>query len=231
MEPKRVWTDPENLSWVGASLTLLRAFAEARGGRAVFIGTCAEYAWTGERCREDSTPLEPASLYGAAKCATSRAAFAYARQAGVALSWARLFNLYGPNEDVRRLVAGAASAFLAGRQFNATTGRQVRDFMHVSDMAYAIAELTLLDVNGPVNVASGTDVSIAELLTSLAELAGRSDLLHLGALETSPGDPDCVVADVSRLRSVIPDRPLRTLRSGLEETLSWHRGVQSGLRP
>ncbi|MEA2334601.1 MAG: hypothetical protein QOG40_1091, partial [Solirubrobacteraceae bacterium] len=60
------WSSTQNLRWVECSLALLRAFAAAGGRRAVIAGTCAEYDWSQE-CLDEDAPLNPATLYGAAK--------------------------------------------------------------------------------------------------------------------------------------------------------------------
>src|ERR1700722_8182981 len=62
------WTAPENVEWLIASLKLLELFGRAGGERAVGLGTCAEYDWSAAPpfC-EDTTPLHPRNLYGAAK--------------------------------------------------------------------------------------------------------------------------------------------------------------------
>ena len=66
--PGKYWTSTDNLAWVRGQPAALRAFAEAGGERAVLAGTCAEYGWSDRvHCVEGATPLEPATLYGAAK--------------------------------------------------------------------------------------------------------------------------------------------------------------------
>ena len=88
-EPGRFWTAPENLAWAEASIGLFRDFAACGGSRAVFAGTCAEYDWSGGVCREDTTPLRPATLYGACKLAV--AGVVTAAGAGPSTAWGRVF--------------------------------------------------------------------------------------------------------------------------------------------
>ena len=90
-EHGKFWSSPENLRWVASTLDLLAAFAAAGGRRSVLAGTCAEYDWgaTAGPCEELSTPLRPATLYGAAKHGLHVVASAYAAQAGFELAWAR----------------------------------------------------------------------------------------------------------------------------------------------
>lgn len=223
VEPGRFWTAPENVRWVEASLALLRAFAGSGGRRAVLAGTCAEYDWTavGERCSEEDTPLRPATLYGAAKQALHGVAARYAKQAGFALAWGRIFFVYGPGEPDGRLVPTVGRALLAGEPVPTSRGDQVRDFMHVEDVAAAFAALAGSDVTGAVNVASGEPVAVREVVDGLAALAGRPDLPQPGALPDREGDPPRLVADVSRLRDEVGFAPRIGLREGLEGTLKW----------
>ena len=85
------WTAPQNLDWVGASLRLVRAFAEQGGTRAVLAGTCAEYDWTQGVCVEGATPIRPRGLYGVAKDAVRRVVEAFAAGAGLSAAWGRIF--------------------------------------------------------------------------------------------------------------------------------------------
>jgi nucleoside-diphosphate-sugar epimerase len=219
VEHGRFWEAPENIAWVERSLQLLRAFAAAGGGRAVMLGTCAEYDWTAasEPLREDTSPIAPASLYGMAKDSLRRLGEGFAGPAGLQLAWGRLFFLYGPREAPGRLVASIARALLAGEQAQTGSGHQVRDFMHVEDVAAAIVALLRSTVTGPVNIASGEPI---ELVTSVAAATGRPELLRRGALPDRPGDPLRLVADVTRLRTEVGFTPTIGLQEGLAATVA-----------
>jgi nucleoside-diphosphate-sugar epimerase len=58
--PTGRWTAAENLDWVVATLRLLRAFARHGGRRAVLVGSCAEYDWSGAGRLSETAPLRPA---------------------------------------------------------------------------------------------------------------------------------------------------------------------------
>jgi nucleoside-diphosphate-sugar epimerase len=224
-EHGKFWTSPENLRWVEASLALLRAFAAAGGRRAVLAGSCAEYDWTtgDARLRENDTPLRPATLYGAAKNALREVAAAYAEQEHFELAWGRVFFLYGPDEAPGRLFASVARQLLAGRPAQTTDGAQVRDFLHVSDVGAAFAALAGSDITGAVNIGSGEGVALREVIEEIAHAAGRPELLELGALRQRPGEPDLLVADVTRLRDELGFRPRITLAEGVADTVAWWR--------
>lgn len=218
------WASEENLRWVEASLRLLRAFAAAGGQRVVVAGTCAEYAWDLEGdLREDVTALLPATLYGAAKHALRTVAAPWAGQAGVSLAWGRIFFLHGPGEAPGRLVASVARALAAGQPAETSSGTREIDLLHAADVGAAFAALLDAQTTGPVNVASGAGCSIREVVEALAAIAGRPDLLRVGARPDPPGEPPRLVGDVTRLREEIGWRPALSLEEGLAATLEWWR--------
>lgn len=223
--PGSFWSAPENERWIDASLRLLRAFGEAGGVRAVLAGTCAEYAWGEQVLREQDTPLEPATLYGACKHATHIVAEAVAGQLGVSLAWGRVFFVYGPGEDRARLVHSVARGLLAGEQVPTTDGHQRRDFMHVRDVASAFVALLNGGVSGSVNIASGKGIAVRDLVTLIAEQTGGIERVRFGELASRADDPANIVGDVSRLDTEIGFTPAIDLRAGIVETVASLRGV------
>jgi nucleoside-diphosphate-sugar epimerase len=219
------WTSSENLDWVNASLTLARAGFEAGARRFVGVGTCVEYELRGDNpCRERDTPAIPTSLYGVAKDATRRIIERHASDLGKEFAWARLFHLYGPREDSRRLIPSIARSLAANENACCSSGRGIRDFMDVRDAGAGIASLALAGVTGPVNIATGKGVSIAEVAAMLGNLSGRPHLIKLGFLPDRPNEPNYIVADVTRMESELNFRPARSLAIGLQEALEyWKR--------
>ena len=220
-EHGRFWTAPENLDWVGATLRLLRAFREAGGRRAVVAGSCAEYAWgdRGPLC-EETSPLRPATLYGACKHAAHLAAEAYAAQEGLSLACGRIFFSFGPGEAPGRLIPAVAGALLRGEEAPVTAGEQVRDFLAVEELGDAFAALLDSGVEGAVNMASGEGVSVRDVVAAVGRAAGREDLIRYGALPGRPGDPPEIVADVGRLRDEVGWAPRESLEGGIERAVA-----------
>jgi len=222
MTPGRYRTSRENLDWVRSSLTLLEAFAAGGGRRAAVAGTCYEYDWTDAPCTEQ-TPLRPKTLYGAAKAGLQLAAQAYARQSGFTLAWARLFLLYGPNENPARLVASVTRSLLLNEPARCSHGEQVRDFLHVQDAADALVEVLDRGIEGPINVASGERTRVKDLINRVADALGRRQLVQLGATPVPPDESPLLVADVGRLRRETGWSRFYDLDRGLEHTIDWWR--------
>jgi nucleoside-diphosphate-sugar epimerase len=224
VRPGACWTASVNVDWVQASLRLLQAFGDAGGRRAAIAGTCAEYTWQAHtHCIEKRTPTRPSTLYGAAKHGLHIVADAWARQTGIALAWGRIFCLYGPHEHPDRLAAAVARALLRGDVVACSNCRQVRDFLYTPELGAAFVALLLSGVTGSVNMASGEAVTVAEVVSAIAEEAGDRELVHVGARPAVSGEPDRLTADVARLRDEVGWRPSIGLREGATRTVSWWR--------
>lgn len=219
-----LWSLPGNLDWVEASLRLVRAFRDGGGKRAAFAGTCAEYDWAQAMpLTERDGAIEPATLYGAAKAELFRLLTRTAPDLGIEVAWGRIFHLYGPHEDPRRLVPQIAASLVRGTPFRGTRGEQMRDYMHVRDLATDFVALLESDFCGAVNVASGTPTTVGDIARMLGRISGRPELLRLGDLADRPGDPPVLLANVALLRERIGCGPRVELERGLSETLAWWR--------
>lgn len=227
--PGKYWSAPENLQWVQATLELLQDFVRAGGQRVVMAGTCAEYDWDYGYCSESVTPLVPKTLYGTSKHALRQLVEAFAHEVGVSVAWGRIFFLYGPCEGPGRLVASVIRALLKGEPALCSQGNQIRDFLYVKDVADAFVTLLGKDIAGPVNIASGSPLSIRDLVYKIAARLGHEELLRLGALPTAPHDPPLLVADVRRLKEDVGWQPHYEIEAGIEETIAWWKANLSML--
>jgi len=219
--PGEFWNDPSNPIWVRASLQLLEAFAGAGGKRAAMVGTCAEYDWSEGICHEANTPLVGRATYGECKLALFLASRAMAKSLDISLAWGRIFFLYGPHEHPRRLVSSITRALLQSQTAPCSSGEQQRDFLHIEDAASALVATLDSSVQGAVNIASGQAVAIKTIAVELAKLIGKPELLALGALPSSAGEPPLLIGDAGRLREEVLWAPRYDLHSGLQATIEW----------
>ena len=218
-DPRLRWHAPDNLDWVAATLLLAREFAERGGERFVFGSSCAVYDFTARNRHSERDCVNPASLYGAAKASTGHLLASASTALDISFAEARLFFCYGAGEPKGRLVPDLIAGLSAGQPVDCTDGEQLRDYLHAADIGTALALICGSDITGPVNVASGNSVRVADLILTLSERLGRPDLVRLGTIQRPANDPTDIVADVTRLRKV-GFKPKFDLESGIAETLS-----------
>jgi nucleoside-diphosphate-sugar epimerase len=118
----------------------LKAFFKARDAgveRFIIAGSCFEYGMSGERYEfiPPNAPLEPTATYSASKAAASIAFNSFAAETNAIVSIHRIFQVYGEGEPASRLWPTLKAAAALGSNVPMTEGMQVRDFIHVEDVA------------------------------------------------------------------------------------------------
>jgi nucleoside-diphosphate-sugar epimerase len=211
--PGKYLTAPENRDCLEASRRLL---SKAKG-RIVFAGTCFEFELTEKPLREDS-PTKPLTLYAECKDALRRDVEQRPDSA-----WVRFFYQYGPWEDPRRLVPAVINAQLRGEPSKVTPGLQRADYLHVEDVASAVVAVAESRLEGCVNIGSGEAPSVKEIVTKIAALGGKPELIQWGAFPQREGEPMLIRADNTKLRST-GWLPKYDLDEGLRRTFEWWRG-------
>ena len=186
-----------------------------------------------------SGPLEPTNAsYAVAKIAGITMCQAYRRQYGFDAITLMPANLYGPGDAFDREQAHVIPALL--RRFHEArlrgndavtvwgTGTPRREFLHVDDLARAVVHL-MREYSGdsPLNVGTGTDISIRDLAGLVREVTGFT-----GQIEFDPTQPDGTprkLLDVSHV-TALGWRPRIALRDGLRSTYEWFVANESRVR-
>jgi nucleoside-diphosphate-sugar epimerase len=223
VEPGKMISDPANLDWLRSGIELLQAFHAHGGTRVTVGGSCYEYDWRYGYCQEQLTPRHPDTLYGAAKNALYEALTGFAASVGLSASWGRMFFLYGPGEHRRRLVPSVVLSLLEGKEALSSHGLQIRDYMHVQDVADGMVALLDSQAKGAYNIASGQAATIASIVRLLGELSGRPELLRIGALPARANDAPLVVADTAAALRDFGWQARIPLQQGLADTVTWWR--------
>ncbi|MFC2150117.1 GDP-L-fucose synthase family protein [Calditrichota bacterium] len=213
----------------------------------IFLGSSCIYPkFAPQPLREDyllTDTLEPTNEpYAIAKIAGIKMCQAYYRQYGFKSLCLMPTNLYGPGDNFdlqnSHVIPGLINKFhiaIEERHEKVTiwgTGKPLREFLHVSDMAAACLHLlkmayTEFITTAPdlmMNIGTGTDVSIADLSRLLKDISGFE-----GALVFDDSKPDGTprkLMDVSRLLSCGWSAQL-SLEEGLKQTWNWFREQQS----
>lgn len=217
-EHGKYWTSPLNLRWVEATTRLVEAFCVAGGQQVVAAGTCAEYDWSYGYCREDSTPLNPATLYGIAKDATRRLAMAMCAQYQLPCAWGRVFLPFGAGEASQRLIPSLVEVFQGKRFAFGVNAAAERDFLHASDVAEGFVTLLRSGASGAYNISSGQPSQLSEVVRALARQFAADPQAVLDLTTARLGEPPLLVGENLKLKT-LGWQPLLSLVQGLERTV------------
>lgn len=191
-EPGKYLQSPKNIECLIGSLNLAKGAIKAGIRRFVGIGTCFEYDLNvGDL--SINTPLKPSTPYAAAKAGLYTFLSELLPVQSIEFSWCRLFYLYGEGEDERRLVAYLHKQLSKNQTVELTSGRQVRDFLDVSEAGRMIVDVAMSERQGPINICSGIPITVRQLAEQIADDYGRRDLLNFGSRKDNLLDPPRVV--------------------------------------
>jgi dTDP-L-rhamnose 4-epimerase len=172
----------------------------------------------------EDAPADPRNVYAATKLHQEHLAAAFSRETGVPVTALRYHNVYGPRMPRDTPYAGVASIFAsalaAGRAPRVfEDGGQLRDFVHVRDVARAnVLALTAPEaVPGAFNVASGTPRSVGEMANALhaASAAGAPAPVTTGDYRL--GDVRHVFASAARAAERLRFRAREPFDAGMAE--------------
>lgn len=182
--------------------------------------------------------LEPTNeWYAIAKIAGLKMCQAYRRQYGFNAICAMPTNLYGPGDNFDLESSHVLPALI--RKFDDAvrcgaptvtiwgTGTPRREFLHVDDLADALMHLMWrYDQEEPINVGTGSDVSILDLARLVADVTGFHGQLLLDT--TKPDGTPRKLLDVSRLRQLGWESRI-TLSAGIASTVQWYRANRASV--
>lgn len=201
---------------------LLEASAEVGVRLFVNTGSSSEYGFKTAPMREEDR-LEPNSFYAVAKAAQSHLCLFAARRWPMALAVFRLFSVYGPWEEPTRLIPTLIRRARAGLPLEMSQPDVARDFVFVDDVVEALLDFpAVARLQAPViNLGTGIQTSLGEVVTTLANMLGFQPEVHWGKFPARHWDTACWSADITRARQLLGWAPRHTLRQGLAKTASW----------
>jgi dTDP-L-rhamnose 4-epimerase len=174
------------------------------------------------RLVDEDAPLRPRSLYAASKTAQEHFALAWAEGSGGSVVALRYHNVYGPHMPRDTPYSGVAAIFRSELESGDVPrvfedGGQMRDFVHVDDVAAANVAAVEADLSGfeAFNVCSGRPISIMEVATELCDARGDAPPVVTGQYRS--GDVRHIVADPARAAEVLGFRAAVDPRDGLRE--------------
>jgi UDP-glucose 4-epimerase len=207
-------------------LTYGDGLSDVTFGPFVGLGSRAEYGPINRKITEDD-PLEPTTLYGAAKVATYYLTRQLAAQSGQDFAWLRLFSTYGPGANPGWLIPMLVEEMLAGRRPKTTLGTQLWDYLYIDDVAAGvIAAAATPTARGLFNLGSGRTSQIRFITERIRDLTAPDMTLSFGEVPFLPDQIMHMEADITRLADATGWLPQTDIATGLAKTVAWHRAKE-----
>jgi UDP-glucose 4-epimerase len=210
---------------VGGTANVLEASRAAEVRRVVFSSTGGAIYGEGDGQQLpllEEAPLAPEAPYGQSKFAGEGYLALYERLYGISSVPLRLGNVYGPRQDP--LGEAGVIAIFCGRLREGKRptvfgdGKQTRDYIYVGDVVSAMLAAAEAETSGPINIGTGIETDVLELVSALGELGGAGDFEPEFAPPRT-GEVQRISIDPARAASELGWRAKMDLKNGLRITL------------
>ena len=223
------WTIRTN---VGIATTFCEIARRGLVERLIHVSSSEAYGSARYVPMDENHPHDAITPYAASKSAADHIIESYVQTFNIDATVIRPFNNIGPRQNpgtyagivpiiVRRVLAGQPIEIYGN-------GEQTRDLSYVGDTVELMAQIQeSAECRGKVlNVATGVETSVNELVQRILVLLGREDhpVVHTDA---RPGDVRRHCADVTRLTALIGHQPSALSDESLRKTVDWYVKVLS----
>jgi len=148
----------------------------------------------------------------------------------------RPFNAYGPYQSTKAIIPELILNALRGNPIRTTKGEQTREFNYVENVVDGLMDAAAHrgKIDEMVNLCSGKEVAIRDLVHKIVALTGSASVVEVGALPYRPTEIWQMYGDNSQARRILDWSPRLSLDEGLKVTIDWYRqylGTGGGMIP
>ena len=208
----------------GGTVSLMEAMRDAGIKRVVLASSGSVYGHQAAQPVAESAKPDPDSPYAVSKLAAEQYIETIGKLWEIETVALRIFNTYGPNQNLPASHAPVVPRFLqqaisGGSIVTYGDGTQSRDFVYISDVTNALATAaTAPEINRKViNIGSGIDTSIIELVRAIEVLVGHKVNVINNA--DKGGGVHQLRADIQCAKALLNYEPQISLEAGLQQTL------------
>jgi dTDP-glucose 4,6-dehydratase len=206
---------------------LLDAIRETPVERFILISSSEVYGTAEYAPMDERHPLEPRSPYAATKAGGDRLAYSYFVTYGLPIVIVRPFNNYGPRQHPEKVIPRFITQALSDDPLTIHgDGHASRDWLFVDDDAEAIESIIEAPVDAVagevLNVATGVDITVAEIADRVLDLLGKPSSLK-SHVEERLGQVDRHIGSTEKIAQRTGWRARTSFDDGLERTVAWYR--------
>lgn len=219
------WTNPDHWMMTNVVSTvrlheLLRRYDGM--ARYVHVTTPEVYGSTDGWVREDA-PFNPSTPYAVSRAAGDMSLKSYFATYGFPVVFTRAANVYGPGQQLYRIIPRTILAAMTGQKLKLDGGgKSVRVFIHMTDVSDATLRIARQGALGESYHISGYElVSIRQLVEMILAQLGKTfeDCVEIGP--ERPGKDTAYTLDSVKLRTALGWRDAISLEQGIEDVIAW----------
>ena len=189
----------------------------------VQIGSSIEYGQSRSPQKENKKNLrETYSTYGNAKLFSTKFLLELKKKYNFPITILRLYLVYGPKQDVNRLIPFTIINALKKVKFNCSTGKQFRDFIYIDDLVSAIVKtLKSKKTNGEIiNIGSGNPINVKKLILKICKLA-KGGKPQFGKVSLRKDEILKLYPSLNKVKKILNWQAQVNLDKGLKKTIKY----------
>jgi UDP-glucose 4-epimerase len=210
---------------VGGTVSLMEAMRDVGVRRVIFISSGSIYGNQSIQPLKETARPNPRSPYAVSKLSAEYYVRTIGDLWGIETVCLRVFNAYGPGQRLPPSYAPVIPYFLHQAIQNGTIvihgdGNQSRDYVFVDDAVEAMVNAAIAPKANHliINVGSGVETSVNEIMKLVLDVTGQSPEIILNAQHE--GGPSRMCADINLAKTKLSYKPRISLREGLKQTLN-----------
>ena len=167
------------------------------------------------------------SIYGKAKLLSTKYLMAIYKKEKFPTTVIRLYLVYGPKQDINRVIPITIKNALLDKKFNCSTGLQFRDFIYIDDVINAILKtLKNIKTNGEIiNIGSNKPVRIKDLIIRICSLVGSGKPIF-GKIKLRKDEIKSLYPNINKAHKILKWGPKISLNTGLKRTIKYYKNAK-----
>ena len=167
------------------------------------------------------------SVYGKAKLLSTKYLMAIYKKEKFPATVIRLYLVYGPKQDINRVIPITIKNALLDKKFNCSSGLQFRDFIYIDDVINAILKtLKNRKTNGEIiNIGSNKPVRIKDLIIRICSLVGSGKPIF-GKIKLRKDEIKSLYPNINKAYKILKWRPKISLNTGLKRTIKYYKNAK-----
>ena len=211
-----------NSHYIGAK-NLINFFSKKKIKVFIQIGSSMEYGLK-KSPQKENLRLFPISFYGKAKLLATNYALKAYKKLKFPVIIIRPYQVYGPNQDTNRLIPYVITESLKKNIFPCSHGRQLRDFLYISDFVDCIKKIINKDIKyGQIlNVGYGKPIQIKKTIDMINKKIKTGEPIF-NKIKMRKEEQKTIYPNIQKIKKILNWKPKTKFNVGISKTIEFYK--------